>query len=268
VIPADRDQPQSSSHTSCTLGARRQECRSSTQPVAREMLAPPREQVRRAGRPSAGRLLRFVQTGRVCRGDRRSRSRTRTGSPSSPVAAQCLCDGAAFRAASSSCLRATTSPDASRARAPLPEAESSRRLSRCARSPRRSPSSSSTSRPSRAHRDPIPESGPARPGRARAARDRHRWPVAVGFPPPRRRLGCVHRATGGSRSGRFEIGPPSGCRRRPRRQRPAGCRSGPGPASARRRRLPPGLGFGARSGSGRMPDAAAPGPPAPRRRDR
>ena len=109
---------------------------------------------------------------------------------------------------------------ASRVRALLPEAGSSRRRSRCVRSPRRSPSSSSTSRPSRAHHDPILEWGPARPARARAARDRHRWPVAAGCPPPRRRLGCVHRATGESRSGRFEIGPPSGCRRRHRRRRP------------------------------------------------
>jgi hypothetical protein len=55
------------------------ESRFSTQPVAREMLAPPRKQVRRAGRPSAGRLLRFVRSERLVGGEAGCRSRTRSG---------------------------------------------------------------------------------------------------------------------------------------------------------------------------------------------
>jgi hypothetical protein len=56
---------------------------------------------------------------------------------------------------------------------------------------------------------------------------------AAGCLRPRRRPGCVHRTKGGSRSGRFEIGLPSDCRRRLRRRRPAARRSSRGPAPAR-----------------------------------
>ena len=97
---------------------------------------------------------------------------------------------------------------------------------RCARSPTRSPSWSSTSRPSQAHHDPTPESGLAGSPRAGAANDLRRRSVAAGCLRPRRRPGCVHRATHGSRSGRSEIVLPSDCRRRLRRRRPAGGRSG------------------------------------------
>jgi hypothetical protein len=163
--------------------------------------------------------------------------------------------------------RLTVRP-ASRARVPLAEAEPTRCLSRCGRSPTRSPSSSSTFHLSQAHRVPRREWGPVGQPREHAAHDLRRRSVAPGCLRPRRHPGCVHRARDGSRSGRSEIGLPTDCRRRPRRRTPRCFPLSPVPAPARSRRCPREPGLGARSGRGRTPDAAGSVPRAPRIRDR